>query len=580
VGCTINELCSAGDCVGVPSAALCNDGNVCTTDSCDSVADCQNTPNTASCSDSNACTTGDTCSAGSCQGGAAPNCNDGNICTNDSCNPSTGCVHTNNGAPCNDFNACTTNDTCSGGGCAGGPPPDCNDGNICTNDSCLVASGCAHSNNVLSCNDGNACTTNDTCSAGNCQGGAAPNCSDGNPCTDDICNTSTGCANVNDDTNTCSNGNPSDDPDACSMGVCLGVGGCQGDDANCDDANLCTNDICLASGACQHVANTVGCDDGDACTTGDACSSGACVGGPPTNCDDTDICTDDSCNPGSGCQNVMNTVPCDDGNACTQSDRCDLGSCVGSSPVICTALDQCHVAGVCDTVTGICSDPEAPDGTTCDDGLACSVMDQCASAVCVGVTPDCDDGNPCTTDGCSDVSGCVNLTEPSSACLIARKAVVLIKNDDDDTRDRLKWKWQRGHALDYAEFGDPATTTSYSLCIYDRSGGSSSVAAVLTVDPSAAWQGREPKYWKYRDATASADGVQKLDLRPGGEGKSKASVTAKGASLPTPAPVGTEFFAVDPEVVIQIHSSTGMCLTSEFTSALKNTDRQFKAKSP
>src|SRR5439155_3641023 len=41
-------------------------------------------------------------------------------CTDDTCNPGTGCVHTANAAPCNEGNACTTNDTCSGGKCVAG----------------------------------------------------------------------------------------------------------------------------------------------------------------------------------------------------------------------------------------------------------------------------------------------------------------------------------------------------------------------------------------------------------------------------------------------------------------------------
>src|SRR5207253_6869352 len=82
-------------------------------------------PNTAPCTDGNACTTADTCGGGVCVGGPAPNCNDANVCTDDSCDPATGCVNTPNTAPCTDGNACTTADTCAGGVCVGGPPPFC-----------------------------------------------------------------------------------------------------------------------------------------------------------------------------------------------------------------------------------------------------------------------------------------------------------------------------------------------------------------------------------------------------------------------------------------------------------------------
>src|SRR5439155_462928 len=55
----------------------------------------------------------------------ARSCDDGNVCTTDSCDPATGCVHAPNTVPCDDGSACTTNDTCSGGTCVGGPPLVC-----------------------------------------------------------------------------------------------------------------------------------------------------------------------------------------------------------------------------------------------------------------------------------------------------------------------------------------------------------------------------------------------------------------------------------------------------------------------
>src|SRR6266850_6575531 len=58
-------------------------------------------------------------------------CDDANVCTTDTCNLLTGCVHTNNGNPCSDGSACTTGDNCSGGACVGAPLV-CDDANICT----------------------------------------------------------------------------------------------------------------------------------------------------------------------------------------------------------------------------------------------------------------------------------------------------------------------------------------------------------------------------------------------------------------------------------------------------------------
>jgi hypothetical protein len=75
-----------------------------------------------------------------------PDCDDGNPCTQDSCDPATGtCVHTPvpDGTPCNDGNPCTQNDTCINGACVS-TPVNCDDGIACTQDSCDPASGCVH----------------------------------------------------------------------------------------------------------------------------------------------------------------------------------------------------------------------------------------------------------------------------------------------------------------------------------------------------------------------------------------------------------------------------------------------------
>jgi hypothetical protein len=102
-------------------------------------------------------------------------------------------------------------------------------------------------------------------------------------------------------------------------------------------------------------------------------------------CDDGNVCTDESCDTDLGCVVTENSAPCDDGNACTQTDGCQEGTCIGSDPVVCSAADQCHAEGVCDPTTGICSNPGEPDGTPCDDGLRSTKTDVCMVGHCVGL---------------------------------------------------------------------------------------------------------------------------------------------------------------------------------------------------
>ena len=175
---------------------------------------------------------------------------------------------------------------------------------------------------------------------------------------------------------------------------------CEQQVGSCDDQNPCTDDVFNPfNGGCTHTPNTNPCDDGNPCTLNDTCSFNNCSGSPVT-CTASDQChVAGVCDTQTGlCSNppAPNGTACADGDACTQTDTCQAGACTGANPVVCAPLDQCHLAGVCDTATGLCSNPLAPDGTACDDGNSCSQGDQCRSGVCTvldicnGLDDDCD----------------------------------------------------------------------------------------------------------------------------------------------------------------------------------------------
>ncbi|XXX72214.1 hypothetical protein WMF30_31660 [Sorangium sp. So ce134] len=145
---------------------------------------------------------------------------------------------------------------------------------------------------------------------------------------------------------------------------------CNASAGPCDPAEACSG----GSAACPadaRLPDGSACDDGDRCTTADHCTGGACAGAPVV-CGAPSVChAAGSCDPTSGlCTSPMqpDATPCDDGNACTQTDTCIAGSCVGSAPVACPAPDECHEPGVCNRRTGACSNPTKPDGATCSGG--------------------------------------------------------------------------------------------------------------------------------------------------------------------------------------------------------------------
>ena len=295
------------------------------------------------------------------------------------------------GSPCSVGGDCTTgfcvDGVCCNSACGGGATNDCP---ACSVGMGAVASGTCTLLSGSPCNDGNACTQTDTCQAGACVGSNTVNCSASDSCHDvGVCNPATGlCSNPTKlDGASCDDGNACTQTDACQSGICLGSApiSCSPSD-QCHVAGTCNP----ATGICSNPAKINGatCNDGNACTQADSCQAGTCVGGNPVSCSASDAChTAGTCNPSTGaCSNPAKPdgTACDDGNACTLADSCESGVCVGASTVNCPASDQCHVAGTCNPGSGICSNPAKADGTSCDDGDACTQTDRCEAGACTG----------------------------------------------------------------------------------------------------------------------------------------------------------------------------------------------------
>src|SRR5206468_2988453 len=130
--------------------------------------------------------------------------------------------------------------------------------------------------------------------------------------------------------------------------------------------------------SCTGQPNGTLCDDGNPCTEGEKCQNQNCVGGNPA---------------------PAGTI-CSDANACTTGDHCDNKVCVGT-PITCTASDQCHNATTYTPTTAGCANPNKTDGTACNDGNACTQTDTCQNGTCTGSNP-----VVCTADQCHDPGTC------------------------------------------------------------------------------------------------------------------------------------------------------------------------------
>ncbi len=146
--CTLGETYGATCACGGGTPLGCDDVNACTTDSCDKALGCKhvNLPNGTSC-------------------GAGKKCNATSPTATSFCE--TVCVP---GSACDDGDACTTgerlDDACA---CTGGSAVSCDDGNVCTADSCSPASGCVNA----ALPEGASCATGKVCKAGGCVDPAA-----------------------------------------------------------------------------------------------------------------------------------------------------------------------------------------------------------------------------------------------------------------------------------------------------------------------------------------------------------------------------------------------------------------------
>ncbi len=426
--CTKADTCVGEQCVGKPLATCCDknhdckDNSSCTQDVCVGGA-CINdsTPLEGKpCDDNNPCTLEEVCSKSVCAAKLLNMCSDGNICTLDFCEPATGCLHKSlsNGTGCDDGDVCNGNAFCTKASCIVGQPPDCDDGNPCTIDKCDPITGCSHAAHTGECTDGNACTIQDGCASGSCVGKAL-NCDDDNPCTFDGCSIDTGC--VSQPTpGFCSDGDLCTVDDTCSVGVCIGQ------KKDCDDGKPCSVDACDA-GACTHhdsASEDTACEDGNACTLGDICQGGVCKSGVTIDCSDGNDCTDDTCDTTSGfCKSVDNAKPCDTGTGCMVNGACSNGVCSGASKTDCCSLNVDCIDGNPCTLDSCKKDGDKScdhtklEGLACNDGSQCTVGGKCKIGKCVSATVlGCNDNQPCTIDYCLPDSGCNHLLTVSGDC--------------------------------------------------------------------------------------------------------------------------------------------------------------------
>lgn len=162
--------------------------------------------------------------------------------------------------------------------------------------------------------------------------------------------------------------------------------------SDCDDTDACTTDACNADHECAHAA--VSCDDDDACTV-DSCEPASGCAATPVECVDGGVCVDGEC-----------VCACATNADCADDNRCTIVACVDclcqTTAVSCDDGDPCTTDS-CDPVNGCMSST-----TVCDDGDSCTV-DECDPLVgCIATPIECPDGDDCVDGACFD-DECVGI---------------------------------------------------------------------------------------------------------------------------------------------------------------------------
>jgi hypothetical protein len=298
-------------------------------------------------------------------------------------------------------------------------------------------------------------------------------------------------------------------------------------------------------------------DAGEACDDGSPLAGGCCA---------------------FDCTPVASGVACEDDNSCAQS-RCDgAGACVVATNA--PAGTPCDGSGAACTIdlcdgAGACAATSASAGTPCErDGDACTI-DRCdgAGACAAAGNVTCSPCRRCESGACVDealLTGCRRPTVAGAARVTLRA-------------DLIKWRWARGEETGNDDFGDPAATDDYQLCIFETTNIGSRRLLQGTAFPAGGSCGDElcwtplgtpPGERGFRYYDDRQPGIASLLLKPGPEGRALIAARSHGAhvELPTPLDVVTP-------VTVQLQREDGTCWEADYTTSSVSNETRFKARS-
>src|SRR6185295_7880808 len=158
------------------------------------------------------------------------------------------------------------------------------------------------------------------------------------------------------------------------------------------------------------------------------------------------------------------------------------------------------------------------------------------------------------------------------------KSLLQIKNNADDTKDSVLWKWKKGADTPFSALGDPRATDAYSFCVYDESGTAPVLALAATAPAGGTclgvpcWKETGTSGFAYKNTPATPEGLTQVKIKSGIGAKPQATVKGKGTRLLLPG------LPLAAPVRAQLHAATGECWEAVHDVVVKSDAAQSKAK--
>lgn len=256
---------------------------------------------------------------------------------------------------------------------------------------------------------------------------------------------------------------------------------------------------------------------------------------------------------------------CEDGNR--DDGDCCSSSCAAETGNVCNAATPACTVALCDS-SGTCV-PDAADepaGTPCD-----LDADLCTEDLCDGAGTCETTGQAVTCDiceSCDSQTGCIATPSeiaphglPGQCTPAYKDTAKLLNHLDNDDRDRLVWKWNKGFAVPAADFGNPVLSTGYTLCLFAGTTGGYAVVGGLEIPPGSGWKSA-PGGFRFKGDLAGG-GKAKIDLRGSAvDLKSKIKVTVKGPALGYPGGIEASLSGAARSGQIELRADNGKCWAS------------------